>query len=285
MATIAENLSKLLNIKGAIKEALFFVGQDVADKMEDWAIAIRNVCNVPFENLGYDEEEAKFYKNWIKDAYANGKKIKDNASAITQLTLYSTQGIPSLDLTYNDPVFFPNTSFPNASWVQLAGNSNILTLPNFELELGNFTLRQGSSLLLRGVKIIRIKNDSITSYSAFTDTIESIYLNFLSVTAGNAIINESGALAYRRTTDIRIDNLGTQPEHISFTAKSNLLGKNTKYYPNARANLVYTLLEGSFDRASAGYSVFTITLSQETFNLLTEDEITAITNKGYTITV
>jgi hypothetical protein len=54
---------------------------------------------------------------------------------------------------------------------------------------------------------------------------------------------------------------------------------------NARQDLVDSLITNSFDRATAGYSVFTITLSQETYNLLTEEEITAITNKGYTIVV
>lgn len=283
--SIAEKLRKLLNIKAAIKDALFFVGQEVADKMEDWAMAIRNICNVPFENLGYDEEEATFYNKWIRDAYANGKKIKDNASTLASLTLYSGQGLPNLDLTWDDPIFFPNTTFPKASWLQFSGNTNILILPNFKLETGNYVLTSNQNLLLRGVKIIRIKNDTITSYTGFEDSVESIHLNFLNVKSGNAINKESGSVAGRRLTDIRIDNIGTRPEHTSFTAKSRLLGINTKYYPNARANLIYTLLDSSYDRASAGYSVFTIALSQETFDLLTEEEITAITQKGYTIAV
>ena len=283
--SIAEKLRNLLNIKAAIKEALFFVGQSVSDKMEDWAQAIRNVCNVPFENLGYDEEEATFYNKWIRDAYANGKKIKDNASTITSLSLYSGQGIPDLGLTWNDPIFFPNTTFPKVSWLQFSGNTNILTLPNFKFETGFYTLTSNQNLLLRGVKIIRIKNDTITNYSGFEDSVESIHLNFLNVKSGNAINKESGSVAGRRLTDIRIDNIGIQPEHTSFTAKSSLLGMNTKYYPNARANLIYTLLDSSYDRALAGYTVFTITLSQATFDLLTEEEITAITNKGYTIAV
>lgn len=280
--SIAEKLRKLLDIKGAIKEALFYVGQEVADKMEDWAMAIRNICNVPFENLGYDEEDATFYKNWIRDAYANGKKIKDNASTIKQLTLYYGADIPELDLSWNDPIFFPKASFPVCDWVQLSNNTNVFTIPNFTFE-SRYKLQLSN--LNTTAKILRIKNDSFTSYPQFSDEIESMHLNFLNIKSGESITKEHNSYAVRRLIDIRIDNLGTRPEHKSFAARSNILGINTKYYPNARANLIYTLLESSFDRASAGYSVFTIALSQATFDLLTEEEITAITNKGYTITI
>ena len=91
---------------------------------------------------------------------------------------------------------------------------------------------------------------------------------------------------------IRIKGLGTQPESTSWEGLryKNRLGK-TSGLPddiitvNARQDLVDTLLTNSFDRATAGYSVFTIALSQATFDILTDEEITAITNKGYTITV
>lgn len=285
MATIAENLNKLLNIKGAIKEALFFVGQEVADKMEDWAMAIRNICNVPFENLGYDEEDATFYKNWIRDAYANGKKIKDNASTLESLKLYLDGGT-TLGLSWNDPIFFPNTAFPNCWYINLTGNTNVLTIPTILWEIHP----QGNQPALNNLgttlaKIIRFKNDIFTYYPNFPEYVESIHLNFINIISGASIISEANAVSRRRLIDLRIDNLGTQPEHESFAVRSDILGINTKYYPNARANLIYTLLESSFDRASAGYSVFTIALTQATFNLLTEEEITAITAKGFTITV
>lgn len=51
----------------------------------------------------------------------------------------------------------------------------------------------------------------------------------------------------------------------------------------ARQSLVDSLLTYSFDRATAGYSTCTISLSSNTKALLTEDEIAQITSKGYTI--
>ena len=51
----------------------------------------------------------------------------------------------------------------------------------------------------------------------------------------------------------------------------------------ARQSLVDTFITYSYDRATAGYSTCTVTLSSNTKALLTEDEIAQITAKGYTI--
>lgn len=53
--------------------------------------------------------------------------------------------------------------------------------------------------------------------------------------------------------------------------------------PDARQSLVDTLLTYSFDRATAGYSACTVTLSAATKALLTDEEKEQITAKGYTI--
>ena len=51
----------------------------------------------------------------------------------------------------------------------------------------------------------------------------------------------------------------------------------------ARQSLIDTLITYSYDRATAGYSTCTVTLSSDTKALLTEDEIAQITAKGYTL--
>lgn len=51
----------------------------------------------------------------------------------------------------------------------------------------------------------------------------------------------------------------------------------------ARQSLIDTLITYSYDRATAGYSTCTVTLSANTKALLTEDEIAQITAKGYTL--
>ena len=51
----------------------------------------------------------------------------------------------------------------------------------------------------------------------------------------------------------------------------------------SRLSLTYTLVDHSFDRASAGYPTCTINLSSTTKSLLTSEEIAQITAKGFTI--
>lgn len=60
-------------------------------------------------------------------------------------------------------------------------------------------------------------------------------------------------------------------------------GYNHTVAPNARQSLIDSLITYSFDRAAAGYSNCTITLSAKTKSLLTEEEIAQITAKGFTI--
>lgn len=60
-------------------------------------------------------------------------------------------------------------------------------------------------------------------------------------------------------------------------------GVNDDKYPDARQSLIDTLITYSYDRASVGMSACTIRLSSTTKKLLTDDEITQIATKGYTI--
>lgn len=60
-------------------------------------------------------------------------------------------------------------------------------------------------------------------------------------------------------------------------------GINNDTVTDARQSLIDSLVTYTFDRATAGYSTHTITLSANTKAVLTEEEIAQITAKGYTI--
>lgn len=282
MATIAENLNKLLNIKAAIKEALFFVGQEVADKMEDWAMAIRNICNVPFENLGYTYEQATHCRYIVQSAYKGGmelKKLNNGENSLFNTDNYVSNSffVPNLNIylgskfPYSYNIFnFVIGTYPNIIEIT-SSNGNYNNYYYIDINVPDCTVLNGfqnqASLIYVKIDVTQIKN------------MDSFLMT-------NSIGNANKLMV------IRIKGLGTQPES---TLWEGLKFKRRLGIPsglpddiitvNARQDLVDSLLTYSFDRASAGYSVFTITLSQETFNLLTEEEITAITNKGYTITI
>lgn len=287
MATIAENLSKLLNIKGAIKEALFFVGQEVADKMEDWAAAIREVCNVPFENLGYDYELSNMYKTTFRRAYINGKKLKDyldnyNGVIDTANALQNALGWDRFII--QDYIFIPQSD--KLQGYNVTGANGILSMPVITEKLLNFNNSFNRKIWRLNSPIIKI-TAPITNYGIGNNDLsllKYIELDAQYITDKIDISSAVGQMYLLRV--VKIKGLGTINTSTDLSLNiQHFVGVNNDEFPNARQDLVDTLLTNSFDRATAGYSVFTISLSQETFNLLTEEEITAITNKGYTITV
>ena len=78
-----------------------------------------------------------------------------------------------------------------------------------------------------------------------------------------------------------IKNLGKQSKWTSLSiSDSHSYGAGSA---ENRQSLIDTLLTYSFDRKTAGYPTFTVTLTSETKALLTDAEIAQITAKGFTI--
>lgn len=79
-------------------------------------------------------------------------------------------------------------------------------------------------------------------------------------------------------------NLGYQTAKtgVDFSYIENW-GVNNDTITDAKQSLTDSLVTYTFDRATAGYSTHTITLSTNTKAVLTEEEIAQITAKGYTI--
>ena len=114
-------------------------------------------------------------------------------------------------------------------------------------------------------------------------TIEGIsFKSFSASTMSNSYI-----VGYSLNTSIRkavFKDIGYQSTAVQFnTSYIKKWGVNTDEITDARQSVIDSLITYSFDRASAGYPTCTITLSDNTKELLTEDEKTQITAKGFTI--
>lgn len=283
--SIAGKLRKLIDIKGAIKEALFYVGQEVADKMEDWAMSIRNICNVPFENLGWSAEESKMLNATLKNMYLNGMYSKDKLNGSSNLS-------PYLNI-YRFPFVSKIGDFQLDSYSEML-NANYKTTPFLKMVFTKSELTH-RSLSYAGYIYIDIDfTQPIVFKSAFSNcaSVIALKLNVTNVTDFGNFINNSSIGDRSSLRSLKLIGLGSQDSAVSIDLSSiYYLGQpfppeyNDVLATNARKDLVDSLLTNSFDRASAGYSVFTITLLRRVFNLLTEEEITAITNKGYTLTI
>lgn len=96
----------------------------------------------------------------------------------------------------------------------------------------------------------------------------------------------TAANAYANCTSLRyllIKNFGkSTPSQYFFTALTNW-GVNDTANPDAKQSLIDTFITYAYDRASAGLSSVSISLSDTTKATLTDSEIAQITAKGITI--
>lgn len=138
-----------------------------------------------------------------------------------------------------------------------------------ELNLGDLKLSSGRNML-RGAKFLERIDGSIDVSNISNYTIATDYL------FGN---NESPL-----TRRFLIKNIGYQKNHLScYFLKQDYWGVNSDSITDAKQSLLDSLITYSYNRFSSGYSPMTITLSTNTKNVLTDNEIAQITAKGYTI--
>ena len=128
-----------------------------------------------------------------------------------------------------------------------------------------------------------VKCTDFTATFQYVENIKRIEgLSFKSITSYNKTM-----FGYGNQTKLRyavFKDIGTHTDITSFDFSNlRVWGIDSTEIPDARQSLIDSLITYSFDRASNGYSTCTITLYADTKSVLTEEEIAAITAKGYTI--
>lgn len=138
-----------------------------------------------------------------------------------------------------------------------------------ELNLGDLILSSGRNML-RGAKFLERIDGSIDISNISNFIISTDYL------FGN---NESPL-----TRRFLIKNIGYQKNHLScYFLKQEYWGVNSDSITDAKQSLLDSLITYSYNRFNSGYDPMTITLSTNTKNVLTDNEIAQITAKGFTI--
>ena len=144
-----------------------------------------------------------------------------------------------------------------------SGCNSITTIP--ELDTSNANYMNGMFKDCTSLKIIG--GISFKSYSASTMSGYKMF-GFGNTSIRKAVFKDIGY------------NSNTTKFEFNYI---NNWGVNSDEIPDARQSLIDSLITYSFDRASAGYPTCTITLSDNTKALLTEDEKAQINAKGFTI--
>lgn len=152
-------------------------------------------------------------------------------------------------------------------------------------EMGNlfYQCNRLKSVNLSGWDTSNVKNMSQCLYARVLEKVDG----FLDLTTCNYNVSDYYFMGYTNQTNLRkitFKNIGYQSGKTGISFKYiNNWGVDTDTITDARQSLIDSLIAYSFDRATAGYSTHTISLSNNTKAVLTEEEIAQITAKGYTI--
>ena len=263
---------------------------------------------VDFSQIGYDTELSSELNTKMNADIAYSKSLLDawnpsNPNSALQLYMGDTKLVyaPNIDtstVTIMQRMFqnctrlttvpLYNTSKVKDMYQMFDNCPSLQTVPAFNTS--NVTIMSqmfnGCSLLktVPSLNTSKVTNfqDMFTKCTSLT-TIEGIsFKSFSASTMNHQYIVGSGTISSIRKAVFK--DIGYQSTAVQFNTKNiPNWGVNTDEIPDARQSLIDSLITYSFDRATAGYPTCTITLSDNTKALLTSEEISQITAKGFTL--
>ena len=239
---------------------------------------------VDFSQIGYDAEFSSELNDKMNADIAYSKSLLDawnpnNPNSALQLYMDDTKLVyaPNID-TSNVTIMqrmFQNcirlTTVPlyNTSKVkdmyEMFSNCSLLKIVP---EMDTSKVNNFQEMFNRCTSLTTIEGISFKSFSAST-------MNHQYIT---------GSVSNSSIRKAVFKDIGYQSTAVQFnTSYITNWGVNSDEIPDARQSLIDSLITYSFDRATAGYDTCTITLSDNTKALLTEDEKAQIIAKGFTI--
>jgi surface protein len=221
----------------------------------------------------------------------NMNGMLNNCQSITSVPAFNTSNVTNMSyMLYfctsltSVPAF--NTSKVTNMSYMLRGCSRLTSVPTFDtskVTTMEYMFAQCSGLT--SVPELDTSNvndmDGMFQYCPMLKKIEGISVKSMKVIPYYVFFDYSQNSSVRK---FLIKDIGTNTAMTQFNMSFALnWGVNSDDVTDARQSLIDSLITYSFDRATAGYSTCTITLSANTKALLTSDEIAQITAKGYTI--
>ena len=193
----------------------------------------------------------------------------NGCASITSVPAFNTINVNNMNNMFNGCTSLTSVPAFNTSNVTSMNSifyncTSLTSVPAFNTS----KVTDMNNMFNRCTSLTTIEGISFQSYSA--STMSSSYL-----------------VGYGTNNSIRkavFKDIGYQSNAKQFNTENIAnWGVNTSEIADARQSLIDSLITYSFDRATAGYPTCTIKLSSNTKALLTEDEKTQITAKGFTI--
>lgn len=303
----ADKLNALVQTKADIKQALIDKGQNPSDVFSTYADAIKAIetgakLPIPKETRFAGSTWDNGIPQEILDYINNPDNIKGELKTSTTGTLSYCNINNQVNELYFAPTrfgyFLRNTSICyrddiTESKITFDCKNLIDTVGSQDPDIALFgpdtiSVKYASDYGVRA--IIEFRNTShIARFNQFMSGdqfIKIVGLDYTSCRFASDTMVASN-LSANWLNSVWVKNFGTHPDFTnSKTFKDVIrwgLDGDDYYFKDGKESLIYTLIDNSFDRATAAYSACTITLSSYTKGVLTEEEIAQITAKGYTI--
>ena len=261
---------------------------------------------VDFSQIGYSDEFSSELNDKMNSDIAYSKSLLDawNPSKTSALQLYMgdtkliyAPNINTSNVTIMQRMFYNcvrlrtvplyNTSKVTDMYQMFDNCKSLTTVPYFDTS--NVTIMSQmfySCYLLKTVPEMntsKVTNfqDMFRGCTSLTNIEGISFKSFSDSTMNNQYIIGFENTSIRKAV---FKDIGYQSTAVQFNTKNiKNWGVNTDEIPDARQSLIDSLITYSFDRAAAGYPTCTITLSSTTKALLTEEEKSQITAKGFTL--
>ena len=262
------NTSKVTNISHIFENCQSIESLDVSN----WNTS--NVTDMSYVFSGCKKITSLDVSNW-------------NTSKVTNMNymFYKCSGLTSLDVSNFD------TSNTSSMYYMFDYCSNLTSLDLSNWNTSNVTNMDGMFSGCTSIQNINITNwntSKVTSMNnMFKNCTNLIYIEGMLDLKNIKLTNNDklfGSTKLNNLIKVKLKNIGyINTQTVAYLPYLTNWGVNNDTITDARQSLIDSLITYSYDRATAGYSTYTIHLSTNTKALLTEDEIAQITAKGFTI--
>ena len=260
----------------------------------DYIISLTNASYPRFENIEYNAKgttlEYFYTKLKQENRYTPVGSITINAENCSKISRLFDD-IPMDDMLY---------STDDLLEVHINTSDKLTSLHELYCYTGNITISNTSKVTDFSFAFPRIFSPEFKEM----DTSSGTNLEYILMDAGTNLTKIAGLSLKSLNTEIEnyyftgwevmnkiryvlLKDFGTGSDCTSadFTNWPNwgIEDETVPLSAGARQSLIDTLITYSYDRATAGYSTCTVTLSANTKALLTQDEIAQMTAKGYTL--
>lgn len=299
-----DSLLNIFNNLANVDGKQLAIGQTNRDRLTDeeiaiatqkgWNVAVKlpyvsglfspgsTITDAMLENIfqGYDTANVTSLKYFFNGCSKITTIPLIDSSNVTTLvgTFQSCSSLTSIPLIDSSNVTTMYSCFYGCSSLKSIPLINTSKVNNIE------SLFNGCSSLT-SIPLIDLSNVTTIhfTFSGCSSLISIPLINAANINRMSAAFQSCKALRY-----LLLKNLGTQPTISDFMGKiqDTKWGVEDESIPEsigARQSMIDSMITYSFDRASAGYSALTYSLSSASKSVLTEEEIAAVTAKGYTI--